>query len=179
VVWLSVLFGLGVAGLLERPPLPLVPLGLVAATAALVVAYRRSADLRAWTHALDHRVPIGLHVLRAPIGGWFLASYASGTLPGELALRAGYGDIAAGLLTLAVLPLGLARRRDRAVIWAWNAFALADIAMVVITAQKLVVVDRSPQLLAAGYPFLLLPWFLVPLVIATHLLVFARLRKAQ
>lgn len=178
VLWFSTLFGLGVAGLLERPFPPLVPFGLAAATIAVVVAARRNASLRAWTLALDLRIAIAYHVLRAPIGVWFLAQYDAGVLPGELALRAGWGDIATGVLALAVLPLGLATRRDRALVWAWNAFGLADIAMVVLTAQKLLVVDHAPQLLALGHPFMLLPWFVVPLVIATHLLVFARLRTA-
>jgi hypothetical protein len=178
VLWFSVLFGLGVSGMLERPFPPLVPLGLAASTTALVIASRRNASLRAWTDALDLRVAIAYHVLRAPIGVWFLAQYDAGVLPGELALRAGWGDIATGLLAIAVLPLGLATRRDRALVWAWNAFGLVDIAMVVLTAQKLLVIDHSPQLLALGHPFMLLPWFVVPLVIATHLLVFARLRTA-
>ncbi|HWB77667.1 MAG TPA: hypothetical protein VG755_22025 [Nannocystaceae bacterium] len=178
VLWFSVLFGLGVAGLLERPFPPLVPLGLAAATAAVILAARRNASLRAWIGAIDLRIAIAYHVLRAPIGVWFLAEYASGALPGELALRAGWGDIATGVLALAVLPLGLATRRDRRLVWAWNAFGLVDIAMVVLTAQKLLVIDHSPQLLALGFPFMLLPWFVVPLVIATHVLIFARLRTA-
>lgn len=180
VLWFSGLLGLGVAGLLERPAPPFVPLGLAIATALLVLARSRRPELRAWLDALDVRVLVAFHILRAPIGLWFLVMYAEGRLPGELALRAGWGDIATGLLALAVLPLQLVRRRDRALLWAWNAFGLADIAMVVLTAQGILLFGDAAQLAGAlGMPFLLLPWFVVPLVIATHLLVFARLRATR
>lgn len=154
--------------------------GLAIATALLVLARSRRPELRAWLDALDVRVLVAFHILRAPIGLWFLVMYAEGRLPGELALRAGWGDIATGLLALAVLPLQLVRRRDRALLWAWNAFGLADIAMVVLTAQGILLFGDAAQLAGAlGMPFLLLPWFVVPLVIATHLLVFARLRATR
>jgi len=180
VVWFSVLPGLGVAGLLERPAIPLVPIGLFGATALLVLARSRSAALRGWLDALDLRVLIAFHIVRAPIGLWFLVMFAEGRLPGELALRAGWGDIGTGLLALAVLPLGLVRRRDRALVWTWNALGLADIMMVVGTAQWMLLSGSSAQLAGAqGMPFLLLPWFVVPLVITTHLLVFARLAATR
>lgn len=179
VLWFSALLGLGVGGWLHRLPPVIVPVGLVAATLALALAHRRSPALQAWARRLDLRVLVGYHVLRAPIGLWFLMAYQRGELPGELALRAGWGDIATGLLAVSVLPLGLGRARDRRLLWAWNAFGALDIAMVVLTAQWLILFDPSQPLRdAAGFPFVMLPWFVVPLVFATHALLFARLRAA-
>ncbi|MBC8066715.1 MAG: hypothetical protein IAG13_00145 [Deltaproteobacteria bacterium] len=180
VVWFSVLLGLGVAGMIDDLPPIAVPIGLIGSTAALVLAHLGSATLRAWVRALDVRVLVGYHVLRAPIGLWFLMAYRRGELPGELALRAGWGDILCGLLALVVLPLGLTRARDRKLLWAWNLLGTLDILMVVLTAQKMILFDDPAGMRAAiAYPFVLLPWFVVPLVLVTHALVFARLRAAS
>jgi hypothetical protein len=177
VLWFSVLLGLGVGGVLHRLPPFVVPLGLIGSTATLVLIHRRSGRLRAWASTLDVRMLVGYHILRAPIGLWFLIAYQRGELPGELALRAGWGDIVTGLLAVAMLPLGLVRARDRKLLWTWNLFGTLDIAMVVLTAQKLILFDRSAALRdAIGYPFVLLPWLVVPLVLVTHALIFARLR---
>jgi hypothetical protein len=113
VVWFSALLGLGVAGLIDRMPPLAIPAGLIGSTAALALAHHHSAALRGWVGTLDMRMLVAYHVLRAPIGLWFLMAYRSGELPGELALRAGWGDILCGLLALVALPLGLERARDR------------------------------------------------------------------
>jgi hypothetical protein len=180
LVWFSVLLGLGVGGLIDHLPPLVVPVGLIGSTAALVLAHRRSASLRAWARTLNVRVLVGYHVLRAPIGLWFLMAYRNGELPGELALRAGWGDILCGLLALLVLPLGLVRARDRKLLWAWNLLGTLDILMVIVTAQKMIIFDDAAGMRdAIGYPFVLLPWFVVPLVLVTHALLFARLRAAS
>lgn len=179
LLWLSVLLGLGFLGQLEHLPTQLVPVGLFGSLVAIVLALRASPTLRAWLGALDWRLLVAWHIVRAPIGVWFLVEHAQGRLPAELALRAGWGDIASGLLALAILPLSLANPRHRTFIWLWNVLATIDIVMVVLTAQKLIFLDRSPELAAAGFPLLLLPWFVVPLVLVTHAHLFTRLRAAR
>lgn len=175
VVWFSTVFGLGVAGLLGDPPIPVVPLGLFGSIVAMVLLHRKHPSLRSWLAAIDTRVLVGWHVLRAPIGVWFLMAYQRGELPGELALLAGWGDIASGLGAALLLVPGLGRPK---LVGAWNVLAMLDIVMVVGTAQKILLFDGGRGFASGiGFPFLLLPWFVVPLVVVTHLALFARLRR--
>lgn len=154
------------------PPIA-VPIVIVSTLLAGVLAYRRS-DVRAAVDAVDTRVLVLMHTIRAPIGAAFLFLYAHDRLPAAFAIRGGIGDIVAGLAALFVLSS--ARRRK-----VWNVFGLVDLAMVVATAQKLAFVDHDPLMRSAfaQFPFPLLPLFVVPLMILSHLALFARLRAAN
>lgn len=177
VAWFSILFGLGVGGHLSDPPVPIVPIGLFGPIITMVLLHRRRASLRAWLDSLDTRVLVGWHLLRAPIGVWFLMAYQRGELPGELALLAGWGDIAAGLGAALLLLPGWARPK---LVGVWNVLAAIDIVLVVGTAQKLILFEDARGFAnGIGFPFLLLPWFVVPLVMVTHVAVFARLRRGR
>lgn len=172
----SALAASGVFGF-DRPYL--VPLALFGSTATLVAAYRSSPALRARLALVDLRVFVGFHIIRAPIGASFLVMAARGDLPDLFAFRAGWGDILAGVLALAVLPLMPARGAQwkKRAVWLFNVIGLLDILMVIATAQYLFLIVQDRLMLAlTSLPFGLLPTFIVPIVIATHVLIFARLR---
>jgi hypothetical protein len=177
VVWFSLAFGLSTAGLLESPPRPLVPIVLALATGTLLWCSRRGTALSRFVAALDVRVLIGFHIVRAPIGVWFLVADARGTLPGSLAQLAGWGDLAVGGAAVLAVVLPPEHAWTRRVCWAWNVAGLADILAVVITAQRLLLFAPDRLATTIGHPFVLLPLFVVPLVIASHLRLFARLRQ--
>jgi hypothetical protein len=160
-----------VPAVLGVPPLA-VPIALVSLVTAGVLAYRVPA-VRAQVDAIDTRALILMHAVRAPIGAAFLILYAQDRLPAAFAVRGGIGDILAGLAALFVWS---ASRRARL---AWNALGLLDLAMVVVTAQKLAFVDRDPLMRGAFayFPFPLLPLFVVPLMVLSHLALFSRLRS--
>jgi hypothetical protein len=58
---------------------------------------------------------------------------------------------------------------------AWNWIGLLDIVSVVLSAQRIFLLRGEPEKLQGliDFPGPLLPLFIVPLVLATHLLVFA------
>ena len=60
---------------------------------------------------------------------------------------------------------------------AWNVVGLIDIVFVVVNAGRVAMADPDGMRALLQLPFILLPLFLVPLVIATHLLLFTRLRE--
>ena len=90
-----------------------------------------------------------------------------------------WGDIAVGTGAMVVL-LGGARpaRAWTRVRAAWNLFGLLDIAIVIVVAQSILMFSDHPQTMGGliGFPWLLVPLVIVPLVIATHVLLVARLR---
>ncbi|MBL0212811.1 MAG: hypothetical protein IPQ07_02895 [Myxococcales bacterium] len=125
---------------------------------------------------LDLRVVIAVHLVRIPIGALFLWEHAAGRLPATFAYRAGLGDIAVGVLAIGAIA---AVSRSRLVL-TWSIVGLVDIVLVLVTAQYLVLVAGDPLMLAAfsRLPYPLLPTLVVPVVIATHILVIARCRAA-
>jgi hypothetical protein len=162
-------------GLLAHVPRPLVPLALVGSVGLFVLGWRRGGVARAIADHLPLRLAVGYHIVRAPIGAAFLVAHAHGALPGSFAIAAGVGDIVAGLLAIPAM-LTTSRR----LVLAWNVLALLDILMVLSRGIPTIALGDA----AAAAPFLrapfpMLPTFVVPLVLITHLIVFARLRAAR
>jgi len=178
-VWLLVAYLAGAAGLLHgaRPPMPQVLLfGL---TAVILILFWTVAVFRQWILALDVRALVLIHVTRIVAGVAFLIRYRRGELPYDFAVPGGWGDIAVGLAAIAVCALA---RPDPGAgrVWflLWNAAGLVDILFVVATASRLALADPSSMDALLRLPLSLLPTFLVPIIIATHVMIFARLRGA-
>jgi hypothetical protein len=173
-LWFAAAFIAGWQLVLQRlPPLagPAIVFGL---TALLLSAYFRIATLRTWVDALDPRSLVTLHLTRF-IGGYFIVLYRRGDLPYEFAVPGGAGDIIVATLALALVVVPLAEGQLNRAIYIWNIVGLVDIMLVVASVIRLNLADPS-QLRALTYlPLSLLPTFLVPLIIATHVVLFARL----
>ncbi|AKF09253.1 hypothetical protein [Sandaracinus amylolyticus] len=175
--WLALAVLASALGLLTPERLPLVPLSIAGGTLALVIAYRRVPSFRAFAQRIDLRVPILLHFVRLPIGVAFLVMASRGALDPTFATIAGYGDILAGGLAL----VAAAMPSRTGIVRAWNVIGLADILLVVATAQRILFFSGHPETMStmAAFPWSTIPTFVVPLVIATHLLVLARLSATR
>lgn len=173
-IWLvaaATVGGFGLLGLIARPMLQLV---LVLLTLLLLVGYRFWAYFRDFVRGLPIRVLILIHATRF-IGFYFLILHGQGKLPFAFAVPGGWGDIvvAATALGVCCLPLRTTAGRKAALIW--NALGLADILLVVGTAAVLAATDAMSMLALARPPLCLLPTFLVPILIASHVVLFERL----
>ncbi len=182
VLWLALALVLGASGVLTIERRPLVPLAIASSTIALVLLGRRRGALATVAQSIDVRVLILFHAIRAPIGAGFLALGADGRLDPLFAEVAGWGDIAVGI-TAVIAAMGGARpsatwMRVRLV---WNAFGLADILVVLVIAQSILLGSDHPQTMAGllVMPWPVIPLWVVPLVLATHALSFARLRAGR
>ncbi len=175
-IWLLAALYAGNRGLLQRMPMPAVQGVLFGLTAILLLLCFKLRSLRAWIDGLDLRSLVLLHVTRF-VGIYFLILYHRGELPYEFAVPGGWGDnvVAALALGVAFWPMSDARRRRAMTIW--NALGFADILLVVFTAAR-IGLTAPWRLLALTYlPLSLLPTFLVPLILATHVIIFLRLRR--
>lgn len=171
--WLLVACGVSVTGLLRaaRPPLPQVL--IVGLTAVVLVVFRMPSSFRRWALGVDLRAIVLVHVSRF-VGIYFLVLYGRGELPYAFAVPGGWGDIAVASTAGAIC---LFARPRRGVILAWNIFGLADIVLVVVTAARLWLADPDSMRALLEPPLSLLPTFLVPIIIATHVIIFARLGR--
>jgi len=89
-------------------------------------------------------------------------------LPDSFAIPAAYGDLlAAALALLALIALRTGRAGAVAMVWLFNVIGTVDLL------NALRHVDVAPYLGAAWY----IPTMLVPLLLVTHFMIFARLLK--
>jgi hypothetical protein len=151
----------------------------------LCLVVMRSERLRRMLETVPLSLLIGVNFIRV-LGVLFLLLHASGQLPAPFAPSAGWGDIIAGVAAVPVAWLAQRQGRDaRPIILAWNIFGIADLLNAIgmgVTSSPgpLQVFGGVPgAAMMATLPWLLIPAFLVPLLICTHLAVFWRLLRRE
>jgi hypothetical protein len=151
---------------LHIPPW-VVPLLVAGLTVGFSVAVRRVEWMRQAVDALSVRAVLAAHLVRF-VGIYFLWLHAQGRLPVEFAMRAGWGDIVAavGALGLLFWPEGAGFRRA---LLAWNIFGAADLLVALGTGGWLNVVRPGSMIELAGLPLTLVPLWLVPVLLTSHL----------
>ncbi len=177
-IWFAAAVFAGQQRVLQRLPPPAVP-GIVFALSALVLlGYFALKPLREWFDRLDLRHLVLVHVSRF-VGIYFLQLYARGELPYAFAVPGGVGDIFVAFTAILVvfLPLGYGRRQR--LISIWNIVGLIDIMFVVLTAIRLNLANPSQMWALTRLPLSLLPTFLVPIIIATHVIIYTRIARAR
>lgn len=163
--------GFGLLGLVARPVLQVV---LVLLTLSLLLGYRFWIYFREFVRSLPIRVLILIHATRF-IGFYFLVLHDQGKLPFAFAVLGGWGDILVAATALGVCCLPLRTPAGRRIASIWNAFGLLDILFVVGAAAVLSATHPMSMLALSRPPLCLLPTFLVPIIIASHIVLFERL----
>jgi hypothetical protein len=174
-LWLAAATALGATGHVARlrPPVPQII--LVAITGLLIVLGVSAPRFRVWLLAIDIRPVVAIHLTRLVAGVAFLVLHAHGVLPAGFALPAGWGDILVAVLAVGILFLSPITPGGRRAYLAWNVLGFVDIVMVVINAAVQAMRDPASMQPLIQLPLSLLPTFLVPLIIASHVLLFVRL----
>jgi hypothetical protein len=154
----------------------MVLLGLTTLVLALVGQLR---GLRRFARTVDLRVLVAFHLTRF-VGFYFLVLHARGELPYAFAMPYGWGDIAVAVVAVALLALVRpAGPSGRGAYLAWNLIGAADILFVVATAGRLAMADPGSMQALTRLPLALLPTFVVPLIIATHVIMLSRLVRGR
>jgi hypothetical protein len=169
--WLALALLAGATGFLARLPFPGPQLIFLALFAATLVATTAVPALRAWVDALPLRL----------IGITFLVLAARGQIAPVFAARAGWGDIATALLALILVAAGEPRTPlRRGLTHAWNAFGFLDLVVAVATATAVTLNGSTPGIAPVLYlPLVLIPTLFVPIFLASHVIIFRRLRVAS
>jgi hypothetical protein len=180
VLWLCAAVGFSGTGRLQRlqPPAPqLILLGL---TALVMLTVLRVSSVRRLVSTIPMRGLVAFHIVRLCAGAAFLSYYRAGELPAAFAIPSGWGDIAVAVLAaglvLTVSPDTLPGRRFYA---AWNAFGIADIAFVIFNAARMGMADPAGLSALLRLPLSLLPTFIVPLIIVSHVVLALRLHPLR
>lgn len=132
----------------------------------------------AWVERLHLRAFVLPHMARI-LGVLFAMIYLPRLLPYDLAGSAAAAEVLVGVAALALSVSGLPIRREwqwRAVV-VWNVSGLAGLVTIIGVAVHTVLVHPGSVAALGRFPGCLLPTFLLPLLIASHVLLFDRLRK--
>lgn len=161
-------------------------LSLVFPVAAFGLGLLLSPAVRDYVLRFDLRLLILVHAWRT-VGLGFVMLYSLDLLPGLFALTAGLGDVLTAI-TAVFLATALFRHAgqvDRQWIARWNLFGLTDF----ILAVSLGLLTRKGMPLHTGtgpssdmmsdFPLVLIPAFVVPLLVITHMMIFVQLKHAQ
>jgi hypothetical protein len=161
--------------LLAHLPPAVVPVFVASMSIGLSIAAMRVPWMQEAIASVGLRGIVAVHVMRF-VGASFLWLEVQGRLPAEFAQRAGWGDIAAafGAVVLLLWREGTGFRRA---VLAWNVFAMADLFVAVGTAGFLNVTRPGSMAEIATFPLALVPLWIVPVLMASHVIIFRAARR--
>jgi hypothetical protein len=177
-LWFAVAWSAAINGVFRAgsSPLPLLPLAIflpVIIGAPLLLLSKRVGQV---LDAMPATWLVALQLYRI-FGGWALAAWLHGALPGVFALPAGTGDVLTGLFAVpAAIALASGTAQGRKAAITWNIVGLADFAvaitlgMITSPGPFQLIVPGVPSIGAGTYPDVLTPAFVVPASILLHAL---------
>jgi hypothetical protein len=175
--WLAVALLIGVAGWFREASAPAVAITVWSLTLIVLVSLWKVSLLRDWAATTSLRGLILFHITRF-VGVYFLLLYQRHRLPYEFAVPGGVGDIFIAA-TASILSASRQLFGSRSLVLLWNSFGLIDIVFVVMIGLRLGLRDWQSMAVLRELPLSLLPTFLVPLIIASHFLIFIRIARAR
>lgn len=175
LIWFAAACVAGVSGATAslRPPLPQLVLGGIVGT--LLAINGLLPALRRWLLAIPLSWLLAVHLTRFA-GFYFLWLHHQGELPYAFAVPGGVGDVLVAGLAVLLLTL---QPVPRGIYAAWNTLGLIDILFVVITAARLALARPESMAALLRMPLCLLPTFVVPLIIFSHIVIFERLGRLE
>ena len=172
--WLC--FAVGLSGWFYSANAPAVAATVWTLTALALFACWKISPIRVWALNVDLRWLVLFHVTRLFAGAYFLLLCQRGQLPCGFARTAGWGDIVIAILAVAVVG-AMRTEFAKPLLLTWNTLGLIDIIFVVLSALRFGLNDWQSMHALRELPLSLLPMFLVPLIIASHVLIFVRLAR--
>src|ERR1044071_9015841 len=172
--WLC--FTVGLAGWFQNASAQAVAATVWTLTALVLLACWKIPPIKVWAGNIDFRWVVLFHVTRLFAGSYFLVLCQRGQLPCGFARSAGWGDIVVAVLALPVFG-AMRPQFAKTLLLVWNALGLIDIVFVVFSALRFGLNDWQSMHALRELPLSLLPTCLVPLIIASHVLIFVRLAR--
>jgi hypothetical protein len=179
-IWFGVALAVGLTGGFNAASPATVALTVWTLTAILLLVWWKMPTANRWLNTADLRWLMALHLARF-VGIYFLILCKRGELSCQFARPAGIGDIATASGAAILLIWAWVRNGPslRTAILIWNTFGVLDIIFVVFNAFRVGLTDWHGMAALRTLPLMLLPSFLVPFIIASHVIIFARLIKRR
>ena len=174
--WFCLALSVAISGTFERASAAGVALTIWSLVAVALLALWLFPSGRDWLAETDVKWLLMPHLGRF-VGIYFLVPGSRGALPAGFAQPAGAGDIVIAVFALLMLLVSALHRRR--ILLLWNIAGLIDIGFVVVAALRFGLRDWAGMAPLRQLPLSLLPTFLVPIVIVSHFLIFAWVRRAE
>lgn len=177
LIWFLIALTLGLTGKVSQIPFPLPQVVLFGLVALQIALFGLLPDFRKWLFGLNLKHLVAVHLMRF-IGIYFLILYSQDNLPYDFAVKGGIGDIIVAFSALLLIFfVSSPAQKSHKLYLLWNTLGLIDILFVVFTAGRIGM--SSPQSIEnlLKLPLSLLPTFIVPIIIFTHMIIFIRLYK--
>lgn len=180
IVWFAIAVVAGLAGAMNSAPGAAIGLVNFALTIGALIAIYAVQAFREWASTASLRPWVAYHLVRF-VGLALLAFAVAGRFPAAWATKAAWGDIAVAILAglVAMLALPVMSIRKWLVVFVWNLLGFADIVFVLATGIPIALRDVQAMSPLREWPLVLLPTFIVPLILVTHVLIFVRLFKGR
>ncbi|HXQ81281.1 MAG TPA: hypothetical protein VN775_08220 [Opitutaceae bacterium] len=184
--WFGLIVYLAAAGSFDsRLGIGIRGVGAAAAAPVVILAWggSRLPKIRSAIAGMPLAHLIGANAVRV-LGVSFIVLYSAGRLPAPFAPVAGWGDIFIGLTALPVAWAAVRRGPGPApLVILWNSLGLLDLLVAVglgVTSApdsplRLFLAKPGSQIMGS-LPWILIPGFLVPILVVTHLAIFWKMR---
>jgi hypothetical protein len=181
LIWVLILSFLSLSDryTLTKSLLPIFPV-LTIPPALLVIALFFTRRGKEFIKSLNIKTLMILHFVRilVELGLFWLAAYK--VIPESLTFEGRNFDILIGLTAPAIYYFGFVRIKvSKPIILVWNFIGLASLFNVVFNTVHTVLVLKQPNIAIGYFPFVLLPSFIVPLVMFSHLASIKQLLSKQ
>ncbi|MBL9199224.1 MAG: hypothetical protein JNL39_01905 [Opitutaceae bacterium] len=173
-LWFACALAAGHLLLLQRVPAATLPALAAALAAFLALIALRIGVVRTWVNALDLRLLVLVHLTRFT-GLYFLDLGSEGVLGRSFAVPTGIVDLVVATMALPLVfaPLEESARRRATTIW--NIVGLAGLLFALGSALRLSFTEPVQLRMMTILPLSLWPTFLAPLLLGSHIAIFARL----
>ena len=179
ILWFVTAFLLGLSGAVSKliPPQPQIIIFILVIT--LLIFFNLINTLKSWIYSINIKYLVAVHISRL-VGIYFLVLYTRKLLPYDFAVKGGLGDIFIALTALIlIIFISNVSSVNYKIYFLWNTIGFIDIVFVVLTAARIGL--KNPQEISELFklPLSLLPTFLVPIIIFTHIIIFIRLFRSK
>ena len=178
IIWFCLAYAVGAAGTLRSVPAQTIPVIVALLTVIVLLSCWRVPTARSVVMSLDFRYILGFHLIRFVAALFLLIEAGNGKLAAAFAYPAAIGDMVVALFALLLLGI-VTRPSGRLLLVIWNTAGLVDILFVVSSALRVGLRDWTGMIPLRELPLSLLPTFVVPLIIASHIIIFVRLVRRR
>jgi hypothetical protein len=177
-IWLLGAILLGYIGVFAARPFPYIPLSAFVFCFGLLLLYWKFKSVREEIFVIGYRPVLAVHITRL-IGIYYFMLFSEGRLPWTLG-AVGLATSVVGLWSIALFLWSRTAGKSAWIhLFIWNSVGIVVSLLVAFFVGFLSFTDPQSIEVLTSLPLSVRPTFLVPLILASHVILFVRLRESK